>query len=113
MTTQTALPIVAPTIPAPEVLFDLLMSKIEPELTSEGMKTIGEKYKNETPEQSNARRAHYRDALAKYDVAYTEYLQDLKRKTDHYRRDSYAQVESEDRTSDTQSLSAFNFSLAA
>ena len=47
-------------------LYDQIMEQIEPELTSAQAPLLGEKYKDETPEQAASRAARYEKAFAEY-----------------------------------------------
>ncbi len=67
-------------------IYDRLMAQIEPELTMEGLKTLPEKYKNETPEDAHKRGHRYKQAFEKYDrqfQAYVSNLQAAERQIEH------------------------------
>lgn len=56
-------------------LYDTLMSHIEPDLMTENLPTLEEKYKDETPEQHKARMASYDRAFELFDKAFGEIRQ--------------------------------------
>jgi hypothetical protein len=84
-----------PKILSGQEVFDLLMQKIEPELTSEGKKHLSEKYKNETASEHAMRSARYQKAFQEYDRAYEEYMQKQRRDLVAYRTSSFADIEKE------------------
>src|SRR4051812_49121399 len=53
---------------SPIQLYDIVMARIEPELTSEGMKTLDERAKNETKEQKITRLERYQKAFDTFDA---------------------------------------------
>lgn len=61
-------------IPTGEEIYDMIMSKIEVELTTSQLPLLKEKYKDETPEQAAARAARYQKAFEEYDRQYAEYV---------------------------------------
>ena len=71
---QTQPLIVAPTFAPPLGVIDGIMQEIEPELTSEGRKTLDVKYQNETPEQLRQRNERYQKALEEFDRRYLQYV---------------------------------------
>lgn len=62
-----------PPIPSGEEVYDTLMSKIEPELTTAQLPFLKDKYKDETPEAAKIRAERYQKAFAEYDKQYAEY----------------------------------------
>lgn len=65
--------------PAPDVIYDSFMIKIEPELTTKNSPLLTEKYKNETPEENDARNKRYFAAYAEYDRQYGDWIGKLKK----------------------------------
>ena len=59
-----------PSVPLPEELYNQLMGGIEPELTTGQVKILEEKYKDESPEQAQARAGRYSKAFATYRKQY-------------------------------------------
>lgn len=78
MSAQTHIP--------PEQVYDFLMSKIEPELTTAMLSLLAEKYKEETPEQKQERGARYEAAFAAYDIALQEYIEQMKQEAKTFQR---------------------------
>lgn len=62
-----------PNIPSGEEVYQIIMTQIEPELLPENVKTLTEKYKDETPEQTKARAARYEVAFQRYRETYDRY----------------------------------------
>lgn len=87
----------APVLPTGQQLYDAIMAHIEPELTTEGVKTLEVKYKNETPGQLAERKNRYALAFELYEKHYAGYIQALQGQVGRYRKETFAQVEVEDR----------------
>lgn len=107
---NTAVP---PTLPTAEALYDQIMGAIEPELMSAGIETLGEKYKDETPEAFAARKERYAKAFEEYDRKYQEYISSLQTQVREYRRQSFARVESNDRGGENQVMQNLEAAFAA
>ncbi|MBI3619406.1 hypothetical protein HY213_05235 [Candidatus Peregrinibacteria bacterium] len=84
-------------IPTGQELYDMLMGHIEPELTTQGIKDLDEKYKNETPQENAIRKQRYQLAVDRYQQAYEGYMQTLDAQVQRYKRATFGQVEIEDR----------------
>jgi hypothetical protein len=83
-------------------LYDAIMGHIEPELTSEGLKTLKVKYANETQGEWAARKQRYQLAAQRYDQAYAGYMSTLHTQVSRFCRSSYEQAEMvQDSTDDT------------
>ncbi len=106
---QTAAP---PRIPTGQELYDLIMAHIEPELTTEGLKNLKEKYKDENPEQLASRKQKYQVAFDRYEQAYQGYLATLQTQVDRFYRASFAQVEVEDRQYESATMQSLQQSLS-
>lgn len=102
----------APSIPTGQELFDVIMQEIEPELTTEGVKLVAEKYKDETPEQTMERKKRYDLAFERYDQAYEGYVGTLQAQMQRYRRQSFNQVELEDRQVEGNFLDNLHISMS-
>ena len=94
----------APVIPSAEELYNTIMSEIEPELTTEGVKLLSEKYKNETTEEARTRKARYDKAYAEYDKQFAKHMDNINAKVKKYERASFAEMESEDRNQESVGL---------
>ena len=66
-----------PTILSGEEVYELIMGKIEPELTESQRPNLDEKYKNEMPEDNKTRLARYQKAFEQYDIDYKAYMEAL------------------------------------
>lgn len=62
-----------PQIPDGQTVYDWIMSRIEPELTTAQKEKLPELYKNETPEQAKVRAERYAKAFEEYDKQYALY----------------------------------------
>ncbi len=62
-----------PPIPSGEEVYDTIISKIEPELTTAQLPLLKDKYKDETPEAAKARAERYAKAFEEYDKQYAVY----------------------------------------
>ena len=62
-----------PQIPDGQTVYDWIMSRIEPELTTAQKDKLPELYKNETPEQAQVRAQRYTKAFEEYDKQYAQY----------------------------------------
>ncbi len=62
-----------PQIPDGQTVYDWIMSRIEPELTTANREKLPELYANETPEQAQVRAARYAKAFEEYDKQYAQY----------------------------------------
>ncbi|MBI3618903.1 hypothetical protein HY213_02600 [Candidatus Peregrinibacteria bacterium] len=101
---QTATP-QPPNIPASgKELYNELMGKIEPELVTDQIPLLAEKYKNETHDQAAARAERYNKAYAAYEAAYAAYMQQLSSEVSSYRRNAFGSVEEKDRQKETAVL---------
>lgn len=102
---QSGTPLPArPTIPTGRELYDQIMGHIEPELTTEGRKILGEKYKVETSEQKQKRAVRYKIAFERCAKACDEYLVTLRVQADRYVRVRREHLESKDRALDESSF---------
>lgn len=104
---------VPPKIPTGREIFDAIMRHIEPELTSEGVKTLAETYKNETIVDYAKRRERYALAFERYKQAYQGYVATLDAQVTRYCRDSFVEVEMDDRSSESGILSNLVSSMQA
>jgi hypothetical protein len=56
-----------------EEVYDSIMAEIEPDLTHEQIPLLEEIYKDETPDEKEARSARYRQAFEEYDRRYATF----------------------------------------
>ncbi len=79
-------------------LYDDLMSRIEPELTTGQIPLLAERYKNEGKEDAAKRKDRYQKAFAEYDKRLQEYMGDVQRTSAQHRRDAMRSAEQQART---------------
>jgi len=96
--------LVAPTIPTAEEIYNGLMRDIEPDLLTDQIPLLDEKYANETEEEKKARMARYTEAYAKYDVEYNTYIADLKEKASEYKKAAFKEAEEKDQKQEQAAL---------
>ncbi len=94
----------AASIPSGEELYNKLMAGIEPELLTQNLPTLEEKYKNESPEDAKARAAKYDKAFAEYEKQLAAYMSGMQRQVTTYKRTALQSAEAEDRTRDRATL---------
>ena len=78
-------------------VYDLLMKDIEPELMSNTVETLQEKYKGESADEAKARAKRYRNAFAEYDRRLAKYIGDLNASTVRNARAAAKSIEQADR----------------
>lgn len=107
--------ILPPALPTGRELYDAIMGYIEPELTSEGAKTLAAKYKNESNEERETRLQRYELAFERYEEAYTGYLATLGAQVTRYSREAYSHAEARTRHRESGFLDSLEaqFSQAA
>ena len=93
-----------PVIPTGQELYDSIMGHIEPDLTTEEIKTLATKYEQETPEQTAARKKRYELAFERYAQAYEGAIETLQEQVERHRKQSFDHVELKDRTEDMNFL---------
>lgn len=91
-------------IPTGDQLYNMLMSKVEPDLTTDQLALLDEKYKNETPEQAQVRAVRYEKAFAEYDRQLADYLAGLEAKVREYQSTARKSLEHEERIREEQKL---------
>lgn len=96
-----------------EDVYNMLMAQIEPELTTDVLPTLDQKYATETPEEKEVRYARYADAYARYDVAYAQWATALRHDVDALRRDALRSTEHEDRNIEANTLSSMDTQIAS
>jgi hypothetical protein len=106
MPTQTFTLPEPPKIPSGKEIYDSIMAKIEPELVSQNLPSLKEKYERENPEERGIRGKRYKAAYKKYDAAFKAYIADLERKVNTYRREALKSAEARDRENELSSLEA-------
>ena len=87
-----------------EEIYDNIMSQIEPELTTEEIHTLDEKYKDETEEQRKGRMARYEKAYAHFDKEVDTFLGNVQEKARESKRTSLKKKEAEVRRKEEAAL---------
>ncbi|MDD4628935.1 MAG: hypothetical protein PHE68_06160, partial [Candidatus Peribacteraceae bacterium] len=77
---------VPPAIPKADELYNSLMREIEPELTTDQIPLLMEKYKDETQEQREARMARYNAAFEAYEKALETHVSGLQKDVGVFRK---------------------------
>lgn len=109
---QTAGLPVPPAIPGGQEVYDRIMGEIELELTSAVLPTLQEKYKSETPEQTQERLVRYEKAFAEYDRRYAEYQANLQGKVHTFHRTTIQFVEGKAKADDDNAINSLESSIA-
>jgi len=93
----------------------MIMQEIEPDLVTDQIELMGEKYKDETPEQKKARGERYQKAFAEYDVRYAQYLTEQQTTVHSFKRNLIASVEKNSSDDDQAKIDSLEsaFSTAA
>ena len=92
-------------IPSGDELYNMLMAKIEPDLMTDQLPLLDQKYNGETPEQAQARAKRYEVAFAEYDKQLAAYLAALEAKVRQYQSTARKSLEHDDRSKEEQELS--------
>ncbi len=101
-----------PVIPSGEDIFNELMSKIEPELTTAMMPTLDAKYAGETEEQHNARQERYQKALDEYETQLNAYLDDLQGKVSQFERENREMLELAEQHAETNAIDSLSSAIS-
>lgn len=80
-------------IPNAEEVYDKLMAEIEPDLMTDAMPHLAEKYEGETEEERTERFARYEKAFEKYEEVFDAWIGGLKQKYEVARRDLMKKAE--------------------
>ena len=87
-------------------LYQLLMSRIEPDLTQENLPSLPEKYKSETPDARRTRIERYNRAFRLYEEELQKYKADWDQKFADYRRTALQSFEQISATTEESGLCA-------
>lgn len=85
-------------------VYDAIMRMIEPELTSDQIPLLEEKYKDETQEERTKRIEKYNKAFAEYDIAVAAFTSELKSQTEANRRNALSSAERKTRVEEEEKL---------
>jgi hypothetical protein len=95
-----------PVLPTAQELYDTLMEAIEPDLCTNNLIDLEEKYIGETPELRDARMARYAEAYKKYDAAYAQWQSELDAAVATYRNAARQSAEQSDQQTEQFELTA-------
>ncbi len=99
-------------IPSGDELYNSLMQKIEPELTTDQLPQLEARYKQETADQSKERARRYEKAFAEYDRQLEEYMSGLRTKLHAHQRIAMSSAELGARAEEEDALTAIESSIA-
>ncbi len=100
-------------IPSGKEMYDLLMARIEPELLSENIPLLAQRYAKETPQQHEERMARYSQAYAKYDAAYAQWLTLLNAAVYECKHEAFSVAERKNRVVEEKEVSRLESLLTA
>lgn len=103
-----------PVIPARKSgaeIYNSIMREIEPELTTDQVPLMKEKYQNETSEQKKTRGERYAKAMEEYERRYAAYLQEQDAKVRLFKIGAIHFVEDKAAENDQQKLLAIESSF--
>jgi hypothetical protein len=87
-----------PPVPPAQVLYDFLMGKIEPDLTSNQLPLLKQKYQSETPEEKKERKKRYGKAMQQFDIAFAEYIEHYNQAVHRYKKTALQLIEQRTRS---------------
>ncbi len=94
-------------------VYDALMEDIESELTSENVKKLDQKYRDESIIERTARMQKYERAFALYEKRKVKYLNAFHNGVTEYKRDMRERSEEEDRAKEAAMMTALEQSLSS
>jgi hypothetical protein len=103
---------VIPAIPMGEEAYDRIMAGIEPELLSESLKTLKDKYKDETPQQAAERSERYTKAFLEFDKQFAAVKSDWQNAAESFEKDALRSIEKEDRDQEAADMSALEQTIS-
>lgn len=92
-------------------IYDAIMGRIEPELTSAQIPTLEEKYKNETTEEKMARDARYAAASEEFDRQLTAFNAAMSQKVRSSHREAMGSLEQKHRDDEANVMTTIESSL--
>lgn len=91
-------------IPSGSQVYDALMYDIEPELLTDNLQHLDEKYADETAEGRAMRYKRYEKAFATYDAVFTKWIDDLAASVQTFKKDAMKTAEAQTRDEEAQHL---------
>ena len=101
-----------PPLPSGEDIYNAIMAEIEPELTTDVLPTLEEKYKDESPEERTERFARYEAAFAQYEECYAAYVAELNEAATDMRRSTLTLSEAQSDEGEASAHEALETSIA-
>lgn len=102
-----------PVIPSGAEIYNMLMKQIEPELTTDQMALLNEKYKDQPPAEVKARVARYNRAFNEYDRRFEEYVVLLKEQVNSYRKLVISRAEAEMQVEEETQLQSLESNISS
>jgi len=99
-------------IPTGEEIYNAIMGEIEPELLSQNIPSLDEKYSGETEEERAKRLKRYQEAYKTYDEKYTKWIEGLKQLVEKARRHAIQSAEKESRDKELVGLAYLESQLS-
>ena len=100
-------------IPTGDELYNMLMGGIEPDLTTDQLPLLDQKYQGEIPEQAKIRAERYEKAFAEYDRQLAAYLAHLEAKVREYQATARKSLENEEHEKEERALSGIEDAIGA
>lgn len=100
-----------PTLPTGQEIYDGIMSQIEPDLVTDQLPLLDQKYPNENPEDKAKRMERYKVAFAEYDKKYREYVDQLHQWLHNFKKTSVAHIETERRAEESVQMAALESTI--
>ena len=101
------------TVPTGKEVYDKFMVNIEPELVTDVIPLLAEKYKNETPAEHTDRMKRYENAYAEYDRRAEEWLGKLHKLVRSSRQEALAIAEQKSRQEESPLLTKIESQLTS
>ncbi len=108
----TVTPIELPALPeSGQEVYDQIMGGINMDLTTAQRETLDEKYKDETPEQKEARLAQYNADMLEYEKQYAAYVQNMNGQIHTFERTARQSIEKDDTTDEQPNMDSLLSSI--
>ena len=101
------------TVSTGQELYDTIMRSIDPELTSDQVGLLPEKYKNESEEQKKQRAARYTKAFVEYDKQANFFFAGLQAQVSSLKKKAFASAEEKNRSDEDKQLEQLTSQISA
>ncbi|HAI97992.1 TPA: hypothetical protein DCL30_00410 [Candidatus Peribacteria bacterium] len=91
-------------VPTGTQVYDALMLQIDPELLTANIPSLGEKYRDETPEAKAERLKRYGASYARYDQVFLEWITSLHAAVRSYRHEALQSAEAQNQEKEATGL---------